>query len=206
MTELAAGLAAGGMGSGVTWRRADEETSRRSFSKTQKIVALSPCRRRSCPSCWSLGCSRPWDGLCIPLPTTVRTASSTGARKASDEAMIQEPTIKDSEKKGLFNRGVSSRREGTNLRKRSSTDSEEVSVNRLRRFYNKIVNFSIITRYFVYVLPAALLLAAPIVVFAILNPHAIFANTGVRVTLCWLWIEIFWLSIWVPKLVAKAVP
>jgi hypothetical protein len=121
--------------------------------------------------------------------------------------MIQEPTFKDDEKKGLFNRGVGGRREKkTNSRKRSGTDGEEVSVNGLGRFYNKIVNFSIITRYFVYVLPVALLLAAPIVVFAILNPHAIFANTGVRVTLFWLWIEIVWLSIWVSKLVAKAVP
>ncbi|RDL36346.1 uncharacterized protein BP5553_05698 [Venustampulla echinocandica] len=84
--------------------------------------------------------------------------------------------------------------------------AKKVSVNGLGRFYDKVVNSSIITRYLVYVLPVALLLAAPIVIFAIYNPHAIFANTGVRVTLFWLWIEIVWLSIWVSKLVAKAVP
>lgn len=121
--------------------------------------------------------------------------------------MIQQPTFKDDEKKGLYNRGFGGRREkNTNSRNRSGIDGEEVFVNGLGRFYNKIVNFSIITRYFVYVLPVALLLAAPIVVFAIQNPHAIFANTGVRVTLFWLWIEIVWLSIWVSKLVAKVVP
>jgi hypothetical protein len=121
--------------------------------------------------------------------------------------MIQQPIFKDDEKKGLVNRDVGGRREKkTSSRNQSGIDGEGVSVNRLGRFYNKIVNFSIITRYFLYILPVALLLAAPVVVFAIQNPHAIFANTGVRVTLFWLWIEIVWLSIWVSKLAAKAVP
>jgi hypothetical protein len=98
--------------------------------------------------------------------------------------MIQQPT---QEKKGLFNRDSSGRRKkNINLRNRSGIDGEEVFVNGLGRFYNKIVNFSIITRYFVYVLPVAILLAAPIVVCAVQNPHAIFANTGIRVTLFWL--------------------
>ena len=121
--------------------------------------------------------------------------------------MIQQPTFKDGEK-GLFNRGVCGRRKvkKANPRKQSETDDDEISVNGLGRFYNKIVSFSIITQYFVYVLPVALLLAAPIVVFAILNPYAIFVNTGVKVTLFWLWIEIVWLSSWASKLVAKAVP
>ena len=118
--------------------------------------------------------------------------------------MIQQPT---DEKKGLFNRGFGGRRKkNINSRNRSGIDGEEVFVNGLGRVYNKIVNFSIITRYFVYILPVALLLAAPIVVFAVQNPHAIFANTGIRVTLFWLWIEIVWLSIWVSKLAAKVVP
>jgi hypothetical protein len=121
--------------------------------------------------------------------------------------MVQQPTFKDDERKSLFNHGVGGRREKeTHSRDRGDIDGEEVSVNGLGRFYDKIVNFSIITRYLVYVLPVALLLAAPIIVFAIHNPHAIFANTGVRVTLFWSWIEIVWLSIWVSKLVAKAIP
>ncbi|KAH6667122.1 hypothetical protein B0J14DRAFT_659090 [Halenospora varia] len=129
---------------------------------------------------------------------------STDREKLGDEAMIQQPI---DEKKGLFNRGFGGRRKkNINSRNRSGIDGEEVFVNGLGRFYNKIVNFSIITRYFVYILPVALLLAAPIVVFAVQNPHAIFANTGIRVTLFWLWIEIVWLSIWVSKLAAKVVP
>ena len=144
----------------------------------------------------------------IPL-TTVRTASSTGARKAGDEAIIQQTTFKDDEKKGMFNRGPGGRRRVKKINskpKRVGTDGEEVSVNGLGRFYNKIVNFSVITRYLVYVLPVALLLAAPIIIYAVLDHKAIFASTGVKVTLFWLWIEIIWLSIWVSKLVAKTVP
>lgn len=144
----------------------------------------------------------------IPL-TTVRTASSTGARKAGDEAIMQQSTFKDEEKKGMFNRGPGGRRRAKKINskpKRVGTDGEEVSVNGLGRFYNKIVNFSVVTRYFVYVLPVALLLAAPIIIYAILNPKAIFASTGVRVIWFWLWIEIIWLSIWVSKLAAKAIP
>ena len=144
----------------------------------------------------------------IPL-TTIRTASSTGARKAGDEAIIQQTTFKDDEKKGMFNRGPGGRRRVKKINskpKRVGTDGEEVSVNGLGRFYNKIVNFSVITRYLVYVLPVALLLAAPIIIYAVLDHKAIFASTGVKVTLFWLWIEIIWLSIWVSKLVAKTVP
>jgi hypothetical protein len=149
----------------------------------------------------------------IPL-TTVRTASSTGARKAGDEAtstadFATHPTFRDEEKKGLFNRSAAGRRKVKKINskmRRRGTDGEEVSVNGLGRFYNRVVNFSVITRYLVYVLPVALVLAAPIVFFAVVKPDAFFAGTGVRTYLFWTWIESVWLSIWVSKLVAKAVP
>ena len=144
----------------------------------------------------------------IPL-TSVRTNSSTGARKAGDEAILQQPTFRDDEKRGMFNRGVGGRRKVKKINsrpKRIGSDGEEVSVNGLGRIYDKIVNFSIVTRYMVYVAPIALLLAAPIIIYAVLNPKAIFASTGVRVIWFWLWIETIWLSIWVSKLAAKTIP
>ena len=149
----------------------------------------------------------------IPL-TNVQTRSSTGARKAGDEAIgssdfANQPTFRDDEKKGLFKRNAGGRRQVKKVNskvRRVGTDGEEVSVNGLGRFYNKVVNFSVVTRYFVYVLPVALLLAAPIIVFAIVKPGGFFAGTGVRIYLFWTWIEIVWLSIWVSKLVAKAIP
>ncbi|KAG0648727.1 Mechanosensitive ion channel Msy1 [Hyphodiscus hymeniophilus] len=144
----------------------------------------------------------------IPL-TSVRTNSSTGARKQGDEAIYRQPTFQADEKNGMFNRALGGRRKArkTNSRpKRIGTDGEEVSVNSLGRFYDKIVNFSVVTRYFVYVAPIALLIATPIIIYAVLDPTAIFASTGVRVIWFWTWIESIWLSIWVSKLVAKTIP
>ena len=71
-----------------------------------------------------------------------------------------------------------------------NTDGEEVKVNGLGRIYNRIVNFSVVTRYLVYVLPIAILLAVPIVLYAVLKPKAFFATTGIKVYLFWSWIEV----------------
>lgn len=148
----------------------------------------------------------------IPLTTVQTRSSSTGARKPGEGAMndfSNQPTMQDEEKKGFFNREPAGRRKVKKINskpKRIGTDGEEVSVNGLGRFYNKIVNFSVVTRYFVYVLPVALLIAAPIVIYAILKPKAILGSTGIKVYIFFTWIEIVWLSIWVSKLVAKAIP
>lgn len=142
----------------------------------------------------------------IPL-TPIRTAGSTGARKAGHEAIIPSLTFKDDEKEGLFNHGVAGRRRVANPKlRRVSSDGEEVAVNGLGRLYNKIVNFSVVTRYFVYVLPIALIFAVPIIIYAVVYPNDTFAGTGVRSYLFWTWIETVWLSIWASKLMAKAVP
>lgn len=90
--------------------------------------------------------------------------------------------------------------------KRVGTDEEEVKVGAMGRFYNKVVNFSVVTRYAVYVVPVGLLIAIPIVLYALLNRDAQFGKMGVRVWVFWLWIEIVWLSLWVSKLVAQGIP
>jgi len=146
----------------------------------------------------------------IPLGNVQARSNSTGARKPSHEiyqAPTNHTTFKDEEKKGMFKgRGGKRKLRKLNSKNRIGTDGEEVKVNGLGRLYNKVVNFSIITRYLVYVFPVALLIAAPIIVFAILNHEAIFASTGVKVIYFWTWIEIVWLSIWVSKLVAQVIP
>lgn len=148
----------------------------------------------------------------IPL-TNVRTgSSSTGARKPGDEihsTFTNQTTFRDQEKTGLFKRNVGGKRKVKKINSRPNrvgTDGEEVKVNGLGRLYNKVVNFSIVTRYLVYVFPIAILIAAPVIIYAVLKPGAFFASTGVRVYLFWTWIEILWLSIWVSKLVSKLLP
>ncbi|KAL3424169.1 mechanosensitive ion channel [Phlyctema vagabunda] len=144
----------------------------------------------------------------IPL-TQVRTGGSTGARRPGEGVLgdfATQPTMNDEEKKGFFERGAGGKRRlkkaGSNTRVNS--DGEGVSVNALGRFYNKVVNFSVVTRYFVYVLPVALLIAIPIIIGAVLEPNIRIG--GMRLYLFFLWIEIIWLSLWISKLVSKAIP
>jgi hypothetical protein len=152
----------------------------------------------------------PNDG--IPL-TQVRTGgSSTGARKAGSGVDLSavETYNEGSEKKGFFHHAhPAGRRKAKKLNSKNSrtgTDGEEVAVNGLGRFYKKVVNFSVVTRYLVYVLPVAILIAVPIVLYAVLNPRALLGSMNVKVWIFWLWIEIVWLSLWISKLVAQVFP
>ncbi|EFR05122.1 Mechanosensitive ion channel [Nannizzia gypsea CBS 118893] len=87
---------------------------------------------------------------------------------------------------------------------RSANSAEDGTVTRMGRFYNKILNFSVVTRYFIYVLPLALLFAVPIIVGAVAAPNA--SIGGVRLVWFFAWVEIVWLSLWVSKAVAHYVP
>jgi hypothetical protein len=86
------------------------------------------------------------------------------------------------------------------------TDDEngEMSLTGLGKFYDKIVNFSLFTRYLVYVVPVAALIAIPIVIGATTAKKAEIG--GVRILWFFTWIECVWLSIWVAKLAAKCFP
>ena len=59
---------------------------------------------------------------------------------------------------------------------------------------------SIVTRYFVYVLPLALIIAVPVIVGATVAKDAELG--GVRIVWFFTWVEILWLSLWVSKIVA----
>lgn len=74
-------------------------------------------------------------------------------------------------------------------------DGEEDTINTMGKIYYKILNFSIITRYFLYVLPLALVIGVPIVVGATVAQNAKIG--GVRIVWFFAWVEIIWLSIWV---------
>jgi hypothetical protein len=124
----------------------------------------------------------------IPLTTVRSTVSSTGARKqgeGTDTFGTQNTFASEThnEKKGFFKRGPAGRRKAKKNRpKRVNSEGEEISVNGLGRFYDKIINFSVVTRYFVYVAPVALMLAAPIIIFSTGGrTEDYFVNTGVKV-------------------------
>ncbi|CAI6340024.1 unnamed protein product [Periconia digitata] len=145
----------------------------------------------------------------IPLQTVVsHTPSHT-------------PTIKEpSEKSGLFHRG---KRRVQKVDSKGNYDAstvppveeESTALNRMGRFYLKVLNFSIITRYMIYVAPIALILAIPIILAAlkdITKPIGQGKNAngdvlhGADPKLFFIWIEIIWLSFWVSKIIAHFLP
>ena len=142
----------------------------------------------------------------IPLTTV---ANQTGARKADNITQASEyngqvSPPKDDEKAGLFHRHVAGRRKAKKSMDRQREDGEEDTLNQMGRLYHKILNFSVVTRYFLYVLPLALIIALPIIIGATAAKNA--AIGGVRIVWLFTWIEIVWLSIWVSKLAALSLP
>ena len=83
-------------------------------------------------------------------------------------------------------------------------DGEEDTLNRMGRIYKRILNFSIFTRYLVYVAPVALCIAVPIIVGATVAQNAGFGK--VRIVWFFTWVEIVWLSLWISKIVVHFLP
>ena len=142
----------------------------------------------------------------IPL-TQVQTNKSGGARKAerslSDLQTTSQSTMQN-EKPAYFKRRPAGRRKAAKNQRHTEGDGEEDTLTQMGRIYNKILNFSIATRYFLYVLPLAILIAIPIIIGATAAPEASFGH--VRIVWIFSWVEIVWLSLWISKLAAKALP
>jgi len=104
-------------------------------------------------------------------------------------------------------------RENTGLRKFLNDSAENQNVGYdgevdtlqfLGKMYTKIMTFSIVTRYAVYILPVAAMLAIPLSVFATVAKDA--NIQGIRLLGLFVWLEIIWSSLWVAKLCAKQLP
>ncbi|KAI9761915.1 MAG: hypothetical protein M1840_001531 [Geoglossum simile] len=151
----------------------------------------------------------------IPL-TPVASDGRVGARKGDSPSKIavqetfrsaNETSKGSNEKSGLFHRrgGMrKARRENSEPRPVIESDEEEGTLTRMGRIYNKILNFSIVTRYFVYVLPLGILFAVPIVVGATAARKAELGD--VRIMWIFAWVEVVWLALWVSKIFAKCLP
>ena len=146
----------------------------------------------------------------IDIPLTSVT-TNTGARKPnmfSSNGIGRQSTFiepKNNEKAGIFHGEVAGRRKvaGKSGRRRGD-DGEEDTLTQMGRIYDKILDFSIVTRYFLYVLPLALIIAVPIIIGATAAQGAEIG--GVRIVWIFSWVEIVWLSMWVSKLVARSLP
>ena len=145
----------------------------------------------------------------IPL-NTVNSRGQTGARKGTLSPTLwqskEQAQDSPNEKTGFFSRGRApgGRRKKVEEKGRQATDPEDGTMTSMGQIYEKILNFSVITRYFLYVSPLALIIAIPIIIGATAAQGAEIA--GVRIVWFFSWIEIVWLSLWVSKLIARFLP
>ena len=145
----------------------------------------------------------------IPL-TTVQTNKSGGARKA-DRSLSNPQTgshsTMENEKANYFKRHAAGRRKARteSAGRHKDDDGDEGTLTQMGQVYNKILEFSIVTRYFLYVLPLAIVIAIPIIIGATAAPETTI-DGHVRIVWFFSWVEIVWLSLWVSKLTAKALP
>ena len=142
----------------------------------------------------------------IPLHTIRSNASSTGTRRVNTQGM--------DEKHALFDKAVGGpagmRRINKDLRRAGSTGlSDDTSLNAMGRFYNTIIGFSVVTRYLVYVVPVAVLLAIPIIVIPLTGDKdrvSLGDEPRHNLFFLFLWIEISWLALWAGKMVVHFLP
>jgi hypothetical protein len=103
----------------------------------------------------------------IPLEQ-VQSSGGGFRREGSTTALAHEDTKTSNEKRfHVFARGrrkkPEARVQGTG---KVGYDGEEETVNTMGKVYKAIANFSVVTRYFLYVLPLGALIAVPIIVGA----------------------------------------
>jgi small-conductance mechanosensitive channel len=147
----------------------------------------------------------------IPLTKVTTAGSTTGARKidatSPSTAQYDEGWNADqmNEKQGhRFLRGPGGRRRRLENMGRQQKEKEDGSLNAVGRFYKKVYNFSVLTRYFIYVAPLALAIAVPIIVGATVAPRARIG--GVKIVWFFTWVEVVWCSLWASKMVAHYMP
>ena len=131
----------------------------------------------------------------IPLTAVKSHAGTTGSRRQYvGEMSEKERSVK----------GPAGRKKG--FRDLRGQESGIEDVNTMGKIYNRILNFSIITRYFFYILPVGAVLAVPIVLGAVIknpNPPGL---GGIRIVWIFSWALTMWVGLWASKLSAKTIP
>ncbi|CAK1355760.1 unnamed protein product [Cercospora beticola] len=133
------------------------------------------------------------------FPRTPKTPAACSERRFSDDG---ERSIK----------GLGRRRTSLSMHANEVEDtealacsSEDDSPSGLGVYLGKIREQSIAVRYAVFCLPGAILLALPLVITGT-PPHDQSRADGIRLLGLFIWIEIIWISFWVCRLVAHAIP
>jgi len=112
------------------------------------------------------------------------------------------------EKTGLVDvYGTKTRRSKLTRGWSSTDDTEDTrsgSGSRLARVYAKVMGYSTITRYAIYILPLGGIIAVPIILGATAARRAEIG--GVKLYWFFAWIEVVWIGLWASKLVAYLIP
>ena len=140
----------------------------------------------------------------IDIPLS-KVETKTGARRPTwEQHQYGGNSHEFNEKAGFYHRHVAGRRKAVKKQTQGGEDADGKTVNKMGMIYNTILNFSVVTRYLVYVLPVALVISLPIIIGATAAQNATMG--GVRIVWIFSWLLIVWLSLWVSKLVAKCLP
>ncbi|KAJ5640872.1 hypothetical protein N7528_000497 [Penicillium herquei] len=145
----------------------------------------------------------------IPLqshPSHVSHASQgqSGEKWGSSSAVSPEQNEQNEDESGI--KGLIGRRRTTGFEsnEKDSDSPLDGTINRIGRFYQAFYNFSIVTRYAIYVIPIGFLIAIPIIVGATAAPNAEIG--GVHIYWFFTWIEVLWVSLWGCKVFAQFFP
>ena len=124
----------------------------------------------------------------IPLEKVVTSGSVTGARKPSFTAASS--TAFDPNNPGAQRPHIGRRKTNTGLvgQRKQGGDGDDGALTQMGRIYQRIIHFSVITRYFIYVLPIALVLSIPIFLGIFVFRHA--TIQGVKLYWFFAWIEV----------------
>ncbi|EMC99605.1 hypothetical protein BAUCODRAFT_40873, partial [Baudoinia panamericana UAMH 10762] len=81
---------------------------------------------------------------------------------------------------------------------------EQDALTKVEKFFTKIREVHVLTKYSLYVIPVAALLAIPLIL-----TDTIYADAragGIRLLGIFIWIEVIWVALWLCKLIASIVP
>ena len=141
----------------------------------------------------------------INTPLEQVQSNGGGLRSQNSTTALRSENTETSNEKRHFFRGRRAKPEnrvkGTG---KMGYDGEEETINTMGKIYKKVLNFSVVTRHFLYVLPLAALIAVPIIIGATAAKDSMIG--GVRTIWLFTWVEIVWLSLWVSKTVAHYMP
>jgi len=144
--------------------------------------------------------------------TTVRSNASTGARKPN---MAASPSFESHQSEKTkshhpFHRGRRQKVKDQSLGRKNTGDSdtEGASLNFMGKLYYKIIGFSIVSRYLVYIVPVAIVLAAPLIILPLTDNinDPVVGTAGPPLFRFFIWIEVTWCTVWLAKLVAWFLP